>query len=524
MNSKKSDTVFIDIFETLNDHLYILANTCKDENENVEVYINGKAVEIRELEFPQRAEYSNFSFELEIPISENEKYCLEFKSSPQNKRYKIAFSRPCNFSSEVGYAKSRNYLSILKDDTIIIKKKTTLTWTYHEIKAQCHMLKEHKPGFKIGIPFRMLYMVTYPFLRNKRIWFFSDFPTIADDNGKHLFKYVMENDEDPDIIKYFIIDRNTKYYSQMEKIGPVLGYKSLKHRFLGMYVEKIITSHPDNNYIYPFWGTYPHFAGLLKSRTIFLQHGIIKDDISQWLNKFDKNIDMLVTSSQKEYESTFKHYYNYKKDVPCLVGLPRFDNLKNEPDKKQILIMPSWRRHFDYKSHEEIAESEYVKRFNSLINNEKLIETCKEYGYDIIFRPHPHVYKFIDLFDENDYVKIDMRKQDYQKLFNSGSLLITDYSSVAFDFSYLHKPIIYYQYGKDYHFNTDTAYFNYESMGFGEVEHDEDELVNRIVEYVKNDCKMKDEYVKRVDDFFTFTDRNNCKRVYEAIRDMPLKE
>ena len=28
---------------------------------------------------------------------------------------------------------------------------------------------------------------------------------------------------------------------------------------------------------------------------------------------------------------------------------------------------------------------------------------------------------------------------------------------------------------------------------------------------------MKPEYVKRVDDFFAFTDKNNCKRIYEAI-------
>ena len=32
---------------------------------------------------------------------------------------------------------------------------------------------------------------------------------------------------------------------------------------------------------------------------------------------------------------------------------------------------------------------------------------------------------------------------------------------------------------------------------------------------MKNDCTMEDEYKERVDLFFKFTDRNNCKRVYE---------
>ena len=35
----------------------------------------------------------------------------------------------------------------------------------------------------------------------------------------------------------------------------------------------------------------------------------------------------------------------------------------------------------------------------------------KENNFKIIFRPHPHVYEFIDLFDENEYVKIDYDKK-----------------------------------------------------------------------------------------------------------------
>lgn len=522
-NQKASDTVFIDIYETLNDHLYILANTFKDEDDNVELHINGAKTEISEVYFPQREETSNFSFEINIPISRDKSYTIEFRSEKHGK-YKIDFSRPCNFSRQAGYAKSKNYLSILKNDTIVLKKKTAPSWILQEIKSQFKMIKEHEPGFKVGVPFRIAYMIAYPFLKNKRIWFFADFPTAADDNGKHLFRYVMNHDEDPDVEKYFIIDKNTKYYSQMEKIGPVLGYKSMKHRFLGMFAEKIITSHPDNNFIYPFWGTFPHFAGIIKSRTLFLQHGIIKDDISSWLNKFDKNIDMLLVSSTKEYESTFEHPYHYSEDLIYLLGLPRFDNLKNESDRKQILIMPTWRRNFAYESDETIAQSEYFKRFNSLINNDRLIGAAEEHGYEIIFRPHPHVYKFIDLFDENDYVKIDREQVDYQTLFNNGSLLITDYSSIAFDFAYLHKPILYYQYSEDYHFDLSKGYYDYETMGFGELLKDENELVDVILEYIENDCKIKGKYSKRVDDFFLFTDRNNSKRVYEAIRKMPLKE
>ena len=116
-----------------------------------------------------------------------------------------------------------------------------------------------------------------------------------------------------------------------------------------------------------------------------------------------------------------------------------------------------------------------------------------------------------------DFVKVIFdEKSSYQELFNNSSILITDYSSVAFDFAYNKKPVIYYQYGDDYNFK--NGYFNYESMGFGEIVDDESDLINMIENYLGNNCKMKDIYKKRVDNFYMFNDKNNCKRVYGAIR------
>ena len=140
-----------------------------------------------------------------------------------------------------------------------------------------------------------------------------------------------------------------------------------------------------------------------------------------------------------------------------------------------------------------------------------------KYGFKIIFKPHPLVYEFIDLFDANDYVIID-NKSTYQELFKNSDLLITDYSSVAFDFSYMKKPMIYYQYAKDYNF--DEGYFKYQSMGFGEVIEKEEELINTIEQYLENNCEMKELYKNRVDTFYKYNDKNNCKRIYNYILNM----
>ena len=97
-----------------------------------------------------------------------------------------------------------------------------------------------------------------------------------------------------------------------------------------------------------------------------------------------------------------------------------------------------------------------------------------KHGYKLVFKPHAELMRYIDLIDICDEVYLS-KDDSYQDLFRSSSLLVTDYSSVFFDFAYLKKPVIYYQREDDYHYN--EGYFDYESMGFGEVIGDEDALI-----------------------------------------------
>ena len=155
--------------------------------------------------------------------------------------------------------------------------------------------------------------------------------------------------------------------------------------------------------------------------------------------------------------------------------------------------------------------------YNSLINDSRLIDFCKKHDYKLIFKPHPNVYRFIELFETNDYVIIDSTSNSYNDIFTHASLIITDYSSIAFDFAYLKKPVIYYHYAKDYHFDLEESYFDYKTMGFGEVIKKEDDLIKLIKGYLDNNCEMKEVYKKRVDNFYKYNDQNNSKRVYNWI-------
>ena len=69
---------------------------------------------------------------------------------------------------------------------------------------------------------------------------------------------------------------------------------------------------------------------------------------------------------------------------------------------------------------------------------------------------------------------------DLYILLNSVDCLITDYSSVFFDFSYLKKPVIYYRGEDEYHY--EQGYFDFETMGFGDIITSEEVLIDKINE------------------------------------------
>ena len=149
--------------------------------------------------------------------------------------------------------------------------------------------------------------------------------------------------------------------------------------------------------------------------------------MSSWMTKFDKNLSLILTVSDFDYNEFTQGNYNYDKEIVQELGYPRYDDLTNDNLKKQIVIMPTWRNYI--KNKHQLVNSQYYERFNNLLNNEKLIDYARDKGYEIILKPHPLMYKFIDAFDVNEYVivkffddLIDSIKISFIILFNSSEV------------------------------------------------------------------------------------------------------
>ncbi|WP_407423840.1 CDP-glycerol glycerophosphotransferase family protein [Methanobrevibacter sp.] len=534
--------IFIDIFEFRNgNEVYIsgmYTTFSKYETDIIAVLDDDEVIITTKMDYPQRDYKSldfryafNHYFEVTLPVSHK----ISFKTNLQE--LPIDYNLTSRLSRISKYKLSDKYIAIDRFDHIEIIKRTKANTFKLEIGVLKDMLLEREQGWRTGVVLRVLYFTLYPIYHNRRIWIFMDFPDRAEDNAIQLFKYAVKNPPN-DVDKIFAVNKSennhqnssiksklnrllgfdspTSQYSRISKLGHAVPYGSLKHRFHALFAEAIISSNPDNDIIYPFWGNFTHLAGLVKSKTIFLQHGVTLHDVSYWLNKYNKNLNMLVAVSDYERDSFLEGDYGYTEDVVKVLGFPRFDYLECGKNKKEVVVMPTWRRKLHVLNRETFKESDFFKVYNSLLNDNELLEFLDSKGYTLVFKPHPNLVKFMDAFDRHPLADFDERS--YEDIFNNSSMLVTDYSSVTFDFAYMEKPIVYFHFDRDdFHFDIENTYFKYDEMGFGPIADTYVELKEHIVSIVSDGCEMSEIYKNRVNDFFKFRDKQNSKRVYDAI-------
>lgn len=379
----------------------------------------------------------------------------------------------------------------------------------------------------------------YLFLRRfkkKEIWLISDRLTKADDNGEAFFQYLNEKHKNEGIEFYFVLDKESADYDRVKKIGKVVPYHSNTYKILSLLCDKVISSQGDDYVFNRFFDrAYIYKDIIIWKPFVFLQHGIIQNDLSGWLTRANKNISLFVTTTYMEYQSILDGAYYYdEKQVKC-TGMPRYDYLYDESENRRtITFMPTWRTYLagvhDVQKDSRVLikgfeESTYCRMYRQVFSNAGLFEAADRYHYKIRLMLHPVMPReCIRYFECNDAMEVLDANTRYRDLFADSKLIVTDYSSTVFDFAYLRKTVLYYQQDKEEFFSgkhtVNKGYFDYERDGFGEVEYTAEDLVNRIIEYMENDCQLKEKYRERIDRTFSYHDKNNCDRVYQEIRNL----
>ncbi|MDR1284615.1 MAG: bifunctional glycosyltransferase family 2 protein/CDP-glycerol:glycerophosphate glycerophosphotransferase [Campylobacteraceae bacterium] len=372
--------------------------------------------------------------------------------------------------------------------------------------------------------------------RKDRYWILMDRDVEADDSAEHLYRFITKNYPKQKI--YFALKKNSVDWIRLKKDDfNLIEFGSASYLSYLKGADKLISSHMDNYVI-------RYRKDILKGKHfVCLQHGVIKDNLSAWLNNM--SIDLFITTTDKEYRSIAEDFTTYNMGTKEVVktGLARYDTLleraKEISTQMKILIIPTWRRYLvggkvgtsKKELFDDFFDSKYAKAWFGLLKSKKLADLSQKYNFKIQIFPHLNMQGYFNDVQFGNHIDIILRSNiiNVQDIFTESSMLITDYSSVAFNMAYLHKETIYYQFDEDEFFARHTAtkgYFDYRKDGFGAVVIDEENLLKEIESLMKRGGKPAKKYLERMQETFPVRDGQNCERIYRAILalDEPLKE
>lgn len=368
----------------------------------------------------------------------------------------------------------------------------------------------------------LLYAVIMKFSsKSREVWLISERGDEARDNAYHLYKYIRT--KHPEIDAYFVITDDSADRAKVSQFGNLVRTNSFCHFVHFIIADKLISTHmygaaPYGKACLPFLKLLP------RKKHVFLQHGVTQ----RGLVFNDENLDLFVCSSRLEVECLQGSSRKVKQAIQIL-GMCRYDELQDRAksnSRKTIVMMPTFRTWLEDASRlpnrDEIFRNDpYFLFWNRLISDRKLLGVCEKNDITIVFYPHYRSQKYLHNFRECSHrvVIADRREYDIQDLLINGSMLVTDYSSVFFDFAYMKKPVMYYQFDatkfQKYHYR--QGVFSYQEHGFGPVIDNCDCAVDYIIDRIRSNYRMEDKYVDRVSDFFAYTDKKNTERNFEAI-------
>ena len=364
--------------------------------------------------------------------------------------------------------------------------------------------------------------------KRKDLWLLCDNGKEASDNGFVLFKYLCENHPEQDAV--FAVYEDSVDFNKVKATGKYVKYGSFRHWILYLTARVNISSQKGGKPNYAVCNLLEVY-GILKNSRVFLQHGIIMNDL-EFLHYKNSKISLFITSTAREWEFISKTF-GYPEGSVKLTGIARLDNLHSfKVEKGQILIMPTWREWLGSATldatlktkKQAFTQSEYFRYYSDLINSQKLRTICEKYNCRVMFYLHREAQPFAGCFkSDNPYLTV-CKYPEYRvdELLKSSQFLITDYSSIQMDFAYMKKPMAYFHFDVDKFFKNHyrKGYFDFEKDGFGPVFTDSDKLVDYIESMAaQKGFENTEPYSSRIEEFFNLYDTDNCKRNYEVIKD-----
>lgn len=368
-----------------------------------------------------------------------------------------------------------------------------------------------------------IYKILGKFLKKRHIWLvYEKFCITAQENGYYFFDHCMKQQKEN---VYFILDKNSSQWQELQKYSKnVIPFLSFRH-ILYLMASDIFIS-PDGRYHAYAWKPMPNpiTREISRKDIFFLQHGVtaMKNVTPLFGVHGSSPMTYFVTTSGYEQNIAVRHLGYDPAHAPVL-GFARWDALTDRSDRKHpmILLMPTWRSWLEGQSDENFIHSEYYQHYASLLNDQKLHTILKTYDVRLVFYIHPKLKEFISTFHSSDsqIELVSFNSRPLNQLIMECSMMITDYSSACWDAYYQGKPILFYQFDLEEYNKTNGSYLDMEKELFGDRCTTQEDLITLIHKYAENHFVESEKYAAMRKDYFAYQDHDNCKRIYEFIKD-----
>jgi len=348
------------------------------------------------------------------------------------------------------------------------------------------------------------------------IWLIGEVPYKAQDNGYQFFKYLRE--KHPERRAYYVINKNSPDRAKVEKLGNVVLQHSKKHILMSVLASRLVGSH-HAEYLLPTRDE--KIQRWMRGVRIFLQHGpTAQKNVTEVYGRqmsLEKPTERFLVTSDLEKKIVVEDY-GYRPHQVSVVGFARFDALFEQDIEKKptVLIMPTWRDNL--MQEDTFLQSDYFRSWRGLLTDKDFRSVLANAGLKMTFVLHPNMRKYVDHFAVDSVDVIRQEDADIQRLMKESSVLITDFSSVAWDFSYQDRPVLYFQFDRGMLTGRRQPHIDFETSLPGPIGRTIDEVVDSMKQVLANGCEISPEYLERSRAFLKHKDQRNCDRIYEAVR------
>ncbi|MFC2015949.1 CDP-glycerol glycerophosphotransferase family protein, partial [Chloroflexota bacterium] len=338
-------------------------------------------------------------------------------------------------------------------------------------------------------------------IAGERCWLLSGMSgQIYADNSAALHRYLVENR--PDLNVYWVIDRDSPDVDKARQVGPVLYRGDLSTYVYGLLARVHVISHGLADV--PTCGS-ALSKGAVKVR---LGHGLTalkktKGSPLRSVGAKNRVFDLVPVASEFERQNKLTWGIDPRKLV--VTGLPRFDDLvrkselNHSPDgtnasPSRILYMPTWRDWLPG-STGRFVETDFYKQVAGFLLHPALHKALIRHNVFLYVHFHVILHHHLALIGREiadlSHVNVLSPDQDLQDAIVRSSLLITDYSSVAWDFLYLDKPVLFYQFDVEKFNEYRGASIDLNDL-FGPIARDAGSAVDLTRRFVESDFDYTD--------------------------------